>query len=252
MGDRIQTCRRARIAGVENQIAFLGSSRRPFEVTRRTNRLIFFVNAHQRHVDVEARKVEVVRIAAKKCGLEFRHENQTHVGVFFIAIEIVLSALIERDDVATKPGGFRRLGFDRRNLGAPSGKRRRIRHSRFDCSIDARGHVFDAHQHVEFQAGRFDLFRRRARNKSLFRQILLRRAHVVNDVFDDMIVRQYQPIRRNERAGSAVVESHGSELHLPQPFVSDIEAVLLFDLGPGNVIERPHAFIGKGGEVKSL
>ena len=90
------------------------------------NRLIIFVNAHQRHVDVEARKVEIVRIAAKKRGLKFRHENQTHVGVFFIAIEIVLSALIERDDVRTKAGGFRRLSFNGRVFSAPRGKRLRI------------------------------------------------------------------------------------------------------------------------------
>src|SRR5438132_14323579 len=75
MSDRVQARGRTGIAGDENHLALFCSSRRPFEVTRRMNRLIVFVNAHQRHVDVEAREIEIVRIAAKKCCLKLRHER---------------------------------------------------------------------------------------------------------------------------------------------------------------------------------
>src|SRR4051794_25671966 len=84
----------------------------------RFHRLTVFVNTDERHVDVEAREVEVVRIAAEERGLKLRHEHQTNVGVLLVTIKIVLSALVKRDDVGAQPGGFRRLRFDRGNLRA--------------------------------------------------------------------------------------------------------------------------------------
>src|SRR6266550_2316462 len=106
MSDRVQASGGAGIAGDEGQLSFLRTSFGPLEIALRMHWLIVFINAHQGHVDVETRKVKVVRIAAKKCRLKFRHENEPNISVLFVAIKIVLSALVKRDYVRAKPGGF--------------------------------------------------------------------------------------------------------------------------------------------------
>ena len=63
------------------------------------NRLVIFIDAHQRHVDIEARKIKVVGVAAEEGRLKFRRKHQTDVGIFLITIKIVLAALIKRYDV---------------------------------------------------------------------------------------------------------------------------------------------------------
>src|SRR6185369_5841052 len=118
MCNRVETRSRTRIAGHENKVAFLDARGGPLEVILRMYWLTIFVNTHEGHVDIEAREIEVIRIAAEKRGLEFRHEHETNVRVFLVTIEIVLSALVKRDDVRPQPGGFRRLRFDRGSLGA--------------------------------------------------------------------------------------------------------------------------------------
>src|SRR6185369_14343986 len=102
----------------ENKIAFLDAGGGPLEVMLRFYWLTVFVNANERHVDVEAREVEVVRIAAEERGLKLRHEHETNVCVLLVTIEIVLSTLVKRNDIRVKSGGFGRLRFDRSNLRA--------------------------------------------------------------------------------------------------------------------------------------
>ena len=71
------------------------------------DRLVVFVNPDQGHIDVETRKIEVVRIAAKERRLKFGRKHQPYVGVPFVTIEIVLAALVKRDHVRPQA---RRLG----------------------------------------------------------------------------------------------------------------------------------------------
>src|SRR6185295_9871700 len=100
------------MTGHENEASLFRAGGGPLEVVVRMNWLIVLVNTNEGHVDVEAWEVEVVRVATKERGLKLRNENQTNVGVFLVTIKIVLSALIERDDVGTQAGVFQRLGFD--------------------------------------------------------------------------------------------------------------------------------------------
>ena len=60
-----------------------------------------FVCAQQADVEVEARKVEVVRISAELGDLELRRENQAHIVVAFVAIQIVDTTVVQRDNIAT-------------------------------------------------------------------------------------------------------------------------------------------------------
>ena len=71
-----------------------------------THWLAVFVNANERHVDVEAREVEVIRIAAEERSLELRDKHQTNVCVLLVAIKVVLSALVKRDHVGAQAGSF--------------------------------------------------------------------------------------------------------------------------------------------------
>jgi hypothetical protein len=48
------------MASHENEVAFLDARGGPLEIVVRMHWLIVLVNANQRHVDVEAREVEVV------------------------------------------------------------------------------------------------------------------------------------------------------------------------------------------------
>src|SRR5206468_6354283 len=98
VSDRVEAGCRTGIAGNENQIALFGARGRPLKITSGLNRLIVFIDPHQRHINIEAWKVEVVGISAKESGLKLEHKNQTNVGVFLITIKIVLSALVKRDD----------------------------------------------------------------------------------------------------------------------------------------------------------
>src|ERR1044072_572492 len=97
------------MAGHKNQASLFGAGSGPLEVVFRMHRLIVFVNSDEGHVDVEAWKVEVVWIATKERSLEFRHEHETHVRVFLVAIQIVLTALIKRDYVGTQSCRFQRV-----------------------------------------------------------------------------------------------------------------------------------------------
>src|SRR5688572_7269598 len=108
MSDGVQPRGRTRMAGHEDEASLFRARGGPLEVVLGTDRLIVFINTDQRHVDIETREIEVVRIAAEESGLKLRHEHQTHVGVFLVAIEIVLTALVKRHNVGTQSGGDRK------------------------------------------------------------------------------------------------------------------------------------------------
>ena len=59
----------------ENEASLLRSGSGPLEVVGRLHWLIVFINTNERHVDIEPRKIEIVRIAAKKRCLKLRNKN---------------------------------------------------------------------------------------------------------------------------------------------------------------------------------
>src|SRR4030095_2932338 len=138
MSNRVQARCRARMPGDENQITFLRARGGPLEVVRRLHRLIVLVNADERHVDVESWKVEVVRIAAEKRCLKFRNKHETNVRVLFVAIKIVLTTLVKRDDVGTHSSRFQGFTFDRRNLSASGCVSFGVSCTSFNGAIDSR------------------------------------------------------------------------------------------------------------------
>src|SRR5437867_8910252 len=57
-------------------ISLLGAALRPLEVLIEVRRLVFFIDAHERDIEVVAREVEVVGIAAEERDRKLRCEHQ--------------------------------------------------------------------------------------------------------------------------------------------------------------------------------
>src|SRR6185503_5043558 len=148
MRNCIESGSRSRMSGYEYEASFLRARRGPLEIVLRLDGLIVLVNTDQRHVDVEAREVEVVRVAAEKCGLKLWNKNEANVGVLLVTIKIVLTTLVERDHVRPHSSRFQRFRFDRGALRASGCEGFGVSRACLHCSIHARGHVLDAHQHV--------------------------------------------------------------------------------------------------------
>src|SRR5215468_5226823 len=103
------------MSGNENQIAVGRSLAIPLQVVFRLDRLPVFVHAQNCEIEVISRKREIVWIAAEECHLLLRREYKTHVGIFLIAIEPILAALVERHDIGSEArlveALFRNLGL---------------------------------------------------------------------------------------------------------------------------------------------
>ena len=90
--------------GDEHQLSLPCPGFAPLQIMLRMNRFIVFVNSEEADVEVVARIFKVIRVAAVKGDLLLRREHQTHIGVALEAIEVILPALIQRDDVAAQLG----------------------------------------------------------------------------------------------------------------------------------------------------
>ena len=130
------------------------------------NWLVIFIDAKQRHVQIVARVFKVVGIAAQKRNFKFGREYQTHVGVLFVAIDVVLPALIKGDHVATQSGGLGALFRDAVHGRIARGVSLPRAHAGFYTGVHAGGDVFDTHQHVELEVGRLHFFFTRRRIES--------------------------------------------------------------------------------------
>ena len=98
--------------GDEDQLIVRRPGRAPLQVMLDLGRLAVLVGAEEADVQVEARILEVVRVAAVEGDLLFGGEDQADIGVFLEAVEVVLAALVERDDVAAQPGLVQRFLLD--------------------------------------------------------------------------------------------------------------------------------------------
>jgi hypothetical protein len=88
--------------GDEHELAVCRAARIPLQVVANRHRLAVFIDPENGKVQVVARIREVVRIAAVKRNLLFGREDEPDIRVPLVAIEPILAALIERDDLAVK------------------------------------------------------------------------------------------------------------------------------------------------------
>ena len=92
----------------EDELAVFGARFAPLEEVFRTVRLVVFIGAEERDIEVVSRVSEVVGVAAEEPDAFFGREDEAHVGKLFVAVQMILSALIHGDDVAAQ--AFFRLG----------------------------------------------------------------------------------------------------------------------------------------------
>src|SRR5256885_1974076 len=93
---------RARMTADYDHLARLGARLAEREEILQPRRSAVFVDAQQRDVEVVAREVEVVRVAAAKRDRQLRGEGEAHVLETAIAVQMVETAVIEIDHVAAR------------------------------------------------------------------------------------------------------------------------------------------------------
>ena len=158
MGHGVQPVGPARMAGDENQLVVAAPALLQLQKVLDLGRLVVLIDAEEADVEVVARILEVVGIAAEEGDVLFRREDQPHVGVFLELIEMILAALKQRDHVAAQAGLVERFLLDRVDH-RPAGQLRVGRPTaRLHRGVHSLGHVLDVHQDVQFQIDALHLF----------------------------------------------------------------------------------------------
>ena len=227
----------------------------PFEMRRRRDRLAVLVKPHEGAIEVVAREVEIVRIAAEERHLLFRREDEPHIGIFAVGVELVLAALIERDDLAAELRFAAGAAFllDRRDLGV----------ARLDEILsglalarigDARGHIGDAVEHFGLHAGAELLVLACRGGEAVLHIVDLVGGKVLRAAANAMMVGQHHAILGDDRGRAAGRQAHRGAAHIVEPRLVDIDAVFRLHRRGGEIVEGPHAFIGEraGGRRRRL
>ncbi len=210
-------------------------------------RLAVFVGAEDADIEIEARILEVVRIAAVKGDLLLGREDEPDVVVTFVAIQIVDAALVERDHVGAKTGLVFALLLDLGDDVCPRLAGLVRGQAGLHARVHALGDVFDRHQDVQFEVGRLWFLRARLRVETVAHVIVLLAADLLQGVEADVMIGNHESIRGDERTAAAGVETHARFLQMFEPLRGRLELILLLELLERRLVEEPHALVGKGG-----
>ena len=101
--------------------------------------------------------------------------------------------------------------------------------ARVDRRVDPRGHVLDAHQHVQFQVGALQFLVAGPGVEAVGHVVLLLRAELLQGVDADVMVGHHQPVGGDERARAAAVEADGGPLQVGVPLLRRREVVVLLE-----------------------
>src|SRR5690606_19608320 len=198
------------------------------------------VRADERDVERVARVCEVVRVAAEEPGLELGREDELDGRVAAVAVEHLLAAVEERDDLALEVGRVLALRDDGLARGVRGGGDARLIRARGHCRPDALRDILDLDELVEEQAGTDELVRSRGRVEALGQVVPLRGGDRLDAVAGAVVVGRDQPVRRDEGGGADLAVADGGEPHLLEPGRGGIEAVALAPVLERRVLERPH------------
>ena len=235
------------MAGDEDQVALLGAVLAPLQVMRRPHGPAVFIGAEEAEVEIVAGILEVVRVAAEEGRGEFGSEHQANVGVFLVGVEMILTALIERDDVAAQARLVGRFLLDlgHRLLACLFG--RRVVESGRELGVHPRRHVFDADQHVQLQVGRLGLVFVGLGEEAVAVIVLVLVAELGQGIGPNVVVGHDQPVRRHERPRPAIVEPHRRRPQMLGPSRRRLEAVPGLERPQRQVVEDPHSLVSEGG-----
>ena len=158
LGHRVVAVGLAGVARGEDHVSVLRSRRAPAQVLLRRERLVVLVDPEDGHIEVEARVVEVVGVPAEKRDVALRREDEAHVRVRAVPVQVVLAARVERHHIAAKPRRVVALLFDGAHLRLHGVVRVGVGHARLAGVAHPRRHVFDGVQLIELEIRAFDLW----------------------------------------------------------------------------------------------
>ena len=158
---------------------------------------------------------------------------------------MIFTALKQGHDVAAQSGLVARFFFDRCDLRFALLIRVFCRGARFHCALDASSDVLVRHQNIDLEVRRPQFLVALAREEALFRVVKAFRRDRLQLSARHMLVRDQQPIRRDKRARSPIVQPDGSKPHVFEPRVRRFEVVGLLPLLARWVVESPHALVGQ-------
>src|SRR5207237_960962 len=68
----------------------------------RRNRRAILIKPDEGAIEIVAREVEIVGIATEERHYLLRREDQTHIGIFAVDVELILAALLERGQLTAE------------------------------------------------------------------------------------------------------------------------------------------------------
>src|SRR5690606_27035210 len=129
----------------EDELALVSAVLVPLEVDGRGRgrAAAGLVGADEGDVQDVTRVGEVVRVAAEVAGLELGREDELDGRIAAVAVQLVLAAVVERDDLALEVGSGLTLGFDGLPGGVDGGGDARLVRAGGGSGLDALGDVLD-------------------------------------------------------------------------------------------------------------
>src|SRR5205823_14344179 len=104
-----------------------------------------FINAKDANVQIVAGILKVIRVSTEKSHLLLRRENEPHVIVAFVSIQMISAALVERNDVGAQPGFLFAFLFNRSDDSVARSGSLVARHSRLDRGVYPRSDIVNRH-----------------------------------------------------------------------------------------------------------
>ena len=159
------------------------------------------IETQEGEVEVVARKIEVVWIAAEEGRLGFRREDKSHVIELVVDVELVETTLVERHHFAGSDRVLTRAGhlFDARENGV-SGRDKSLALTPADGRIDLGGDVGDRAEHVSLHVRAAALFTTR---EAVLHEVVSRIRQIVGTVHHAVVVGERQPFAGDHRRRTA-------------------------------------------------
>ena len=141
-------------------------------------------------------------IAAEEADALFGGEDETDVREFFVAVEVILTPLIHRNDVAAESFFLLRFAFDLFDRRGASLLRFLVRRAVAGRRFDLFRNVDDLLERDEFQAGTFEFFFARRRVETVAHEVALFRREARDRRKTDVVVRHDEAVGGDERRAS--------------------------------------------------
>ena len=170
----------------------------PDQMVGHPRRLAILIGPKETDIEVVARKLKIVGVAPEEGDLLLRRKDQPHVGVFLGAIEVVQTALIERDNVAAQSGRGERLLLNLRHHLPPGLERIVGHHAGLHRRLHACRDILDRDQNIELQIAAAQFVGARGGGESIAKIVVLGIAERVQAVGPNVVVGEHQTVGRDK------------------------------------------------------